>query len=344
MNKINSLESLRGIAAFIVALFHIPAFSFYHVEKGWIGVYFFFSLSGFVIALNYFDRLKDINSLIFFKKKRFLRLYPVHIFMLFVVLLIQIVKIFIIDVLDISYEQKAFEPKSWYTLVDFIQHIFLTQSVTNLGFHLSWNGAAWTISTEFYSYLIFGLVVIILRNNQMLFSIFVILYITFLSEINDFLKPYINFLLLDCLRYFFAGSLMYLIYRNVKFQINDFIFLILLLIIILLNNYLSNYFIFSLIILIVILQKKNNLILKLLNQKYLVYFGTISYSFYMVHFVVFYIFNQFLKILNINFYSGYSEYNFILDTFLTFAYLGICTIISILMFNFLENKFRYKAK
>tara|TARA_X000000950_G_C13875596_1_gene644712 strand:- start:204 stop:1232 length:1029 start_codon:yes stop_codon:yes gene_type:complete len=342
MNKINNLESLRGIAALVVALFHLPALSFYHIESGWLGVYFFFSLSGFVIALNYFEKIKDWNSFINFKKKRFFRLYPVHIFVLILVLLIQTGKIFLVDLLGVSYEQKAFQPSEWFTKLDFFQHIFLTQSVTNLGYHLSWNAAAWTISTEFYTYLIFSLIILSIKNNEIIFSIILILYVVFFDSVANFLKPYINFLLLDCLRYFLIGSLMYLIFKKIKFRINDFFVLSIFFLIIYFNFLFPNYIIYPLIVLIISIQKKENFIFKLLNQKYLVYFGTISYSFYMIHHVTFYIFNQFLKIMNINFYSGVAQYNFFLDTVLTVSYILLGVVASILMYKFIENKIRIK--
>jgi peptidoglycan/LPS O-acetylase OafA/YrhL len=132
--KLNILESSRGVAALFVALYHLPEISFYHISKGFFGVYFFFSLSGFVIALNYFGKIKNFKSLLNFLKKRFLRLYPLHIFFLFLVILIQISKLYLVDFLQINMSQKAFQPQEWFTKLDFIQHIFLIQSITNLGY------------------------------------------------------------------------------------------------------------------------------------------------------------------------------------------------------------------
>jgi len=342
MPKINNLESLRGIAALTVALYHIPGISFYHFKSGWLGVYFFFSLSGFVIALNYFEKIKDWNSFINFKKKRFFRLYPVHIFVLILVLLIQTGKIFLVDLLGISYEQKAFQPSEWYSKLDFFQHIFLTQAVTNLGYFLSWNSAAWSISTEFYTYLIFSLIILSIKNNEVIFFIIVALYIIFFDSVVSFLKVYINFLLLDCLRYFFVGSLTYIIFKKMKFKVNDFSVITILFLSFFFYDLFPNYIIYSLIILVISIQKKENYIYKFLNQKYLVYFGTISYSFYMMHQVIFYIFNQLLKLMNINFYSSTEQYNFILDTTLAALYIFIVTVISAIMYKFIENKIRIK--
>ena len=190
--KLNTLESSRGIAALFVALYHLPENSLYHISKGFYGVYFFFSLSGFVIALNYFERIYNFKSFLNFVKKRFLRLYSLHIFVLFLVLMIQISKLYLVDFLPIKYEQKAFQPQEWFTKLDFIQHIFLTQSITNFGYPFSWNGAAWTISVEFYAYIIFALLIILIRNNQIVFSTIIIIYLFFFEIIFKFLKPFIN--------------------------------------------------------------------------------------------------------------------------------------------------------
>ena len=66
-NKINSLETLRGIAALMVALYHYPSTSFLYFEDGFLAVYFFFSLSGFVITLNYFNKINKLSNSFFLK-------------------------------------------------------------------------------------------------------------------------------------------------------------------------------------------------------------------------------------------------------------------------------------
>ena len=184
-NKINSLETLRGLAALIVAMYHFPSTSFLFVEGGYLGVYFFFSLSGFVIALNYFHVINSYKSLVKFQVKRFFRIYPVHIFVLFLVLGIQVLKLIALKFFNLSTDKEAFTPEYWYALTDFVNHIFLVQAVTNNGYSLSWNSAAWTISTEFYSYLIFGLITLCVRNNRLIFIIISFLFIYFFNIINS---------------------------------------------------------------------------------------------------------------------------------------------------------------
>ena len=112
-NKIDSLETLRGFAALAVAFYHYPSTSFLHIKNGYLGVYFFFALSGFVIALNYFDQIKNINNLIKFQIKRFFRLYPIHIFTLFIVLGIQVLKFLVLKFFNITSGNEAFSPEHW---------------------------------------------------------------------------------------------------------------------------------------------------------------------------------------------------------------------------------------
>ena len=146
-DKINSLETLRGFAALIIALYHYPSTSFLFAKYGHLAVHFFFTLSGFVIALNYFDKINNFKNLIKFQTKRFFRLYPIHIFVLFVVLGIQILKLITINFFNLSSGSDAFAPEDWYTLKDFFHHLFLTQAIFNDSYSMSWNGSAWTIST-----------------------------------------------------------------------------------------------------------------------------------------------------------------------------------------------------
>src|SRR5258708_8409695 len=84
------LDSWRGIAACLVALFHLDAYSHLYggpfLRNSWLFVDFFFVLSGFVIAANYQQRLLDGFGIGRFLLLRLGRRYPVHftIFALFI--------------------------------------------------------------------------------------------------------------------------------------------------------------------------------------------------------------------------------------------------------------------
>ena len=354
---IYGLETLRGLAALAVAFYHYPSESLLFIQKGHMAVYLFFSLSGFVITLNYFRKINNLNSLINFQKKRFFRLYPIHFFVLILVLLIQCLKYVLIE-LGFPAGSEAFtgnpdmESKgtSWYSLKNFILHIFLLQAVIDYGYWLSWNGAAWTISTEFYTYFVFGVMVLISLRKSYLFITLIIIYLIFNQNIFDFVDTYLNLKLhrvfQACLVYFLTGSLMFFIYETLKFRINDFIFFGLVFTSIYFNNYLSNHTLFSILILLVALLKNTSFSYILLNNKILVYLGTISYSFYMIHQVVIYIFIQILKVFNLGYsfsenFSGATGSIFY-DTIITISYTIISIIIAIFMHRYIENKFRIK--
>src|SRR5260221_7765417 len=86
MQRFVVLDSWRGIAACLVALFHFDAYSHLYgvpfLRNSWLFVAFFFVLSGFVIAANYQQRLRDGVGVGRFLFLRLRRLYPLPFAML----------------------------------------------------------------------------------------------------------------------------------------------------------------------------------------------------------------------------------------------------------------------
>lgn len=77
------LDGLRGVAALMVIIFHcfetyVPVFGTQIVNHGYLGVDFFFALSGFVIGYAYDDRWDKMTTWGFFKR-RLTRLHPMVI-------------------------------------------------------------------------------------------------------------------------------------------------------------------------------------------------------------------------------------------------------------------------
>ena len=350
---IYTLETLRGFAAIAVAFFHFPSLSLLYFETGHLAVYFFFCLSGFVITLNYFYRIKTFKNLLNFQIRRFFRLYPIHILVLFIVLIIQILKFFLINN-GLSSGSEAFGP--WYTLKDFILHLFLLQAVVDGGYFLSWNSSAWSISTEFYTYLIFGILVLILRGNKILFIVFLLIYQFYFTELFQYLDKiffgHINNLLNDCLLPFFSGSLMFFIYEKVRFKINDFFLFFLAItsyyLIVFLNNYITItiHLYWAILILIFALLKKNSFIFKILNFRPFVYLGALSYSFYMIHQIVLYVLIQVFKVFDLGFSfsseKASSTGDVFYDTCITILYVLISLIVAAFLHKFIEQRFRIK--
>jgi exopolysaccharide production protein ExoZ len=85
--QLNSLQLYRGLASLLVVFHHSNlilgreleqdiSFNFFHF--GWIGVDFFFVLSGFIIFYIHQSDIGQPHQFKSFIKKRFLRVYPVY--------------------------------------------------------------------------------------------------------------------------------------------------------------------------------------------------------------------------------------------------------------------------
>lgn len=154
-----SLDALRGIAAIMVVLFHTriasSVFDFPLVRNGHLFVDFFFVLSGFVISMNYLDKLSDNGNVGAFLVKRIARLWPLHLFTLSIFVALDAVRL-PWSILDASASSNTFLSKEY--LVELSENIFLLQTFGDNSPNL-FNGPNWSISAEFWTYVVFALVV-----------------------------------------------------------------------------------------------------------------------------------------------------------------------------------------
>lgn len=154
--ELRALTSVRGIAAWLVVLFHIrlsiaglPAPVGAVLEKGYLAVDFFFLLSGFVIWMSWSERLRSggASTIPEFLKRRIARIWPLHLFMLGFGLLLTCA----------LFATGRDTPQ--FPFAELPLHVLLMQ---NWGFTsaLSWNDPAWSISCELAAYLLFPLLVL----------------------------------------------------------------------------------------------------------------------------------------------------------------------------------------
>ncbi|MHC5764547.1 MAG: acyltransferase family protein [Nostoc sp.] len=334
---INSLTSLRGIAALVVVIHH---FCYYGLPKtgstlsaysnffknGYLWVDFFFILSGFIMTHVYADAfylkvsLNNYKSYLF---SRFSRIYPLHIFIISLFIGLEIIKILFLNT-------SAFTGK--FNLTALFANIFLLQAFDLkcpplLWCSTYWNEPAWSISVEFFIYCIFPFLLLFLLKNDSkddliiysftLFSI--LLLITFTRGNLDTIIgiPSIARCGLECI----LGIITYKIYcrGNYKKYLNlNLLAMIAITWIIMIMHYYWNHFrnlhdwlilpAFSLLILAVSI-KNNSVISKFLNSGLMLYIGTISYSIYMVH----WFFQELLKVFwfykfHDVFGKGFTEY------------------------------------
>ena len=96
--KIGALAGARAIPPLMVVMFHFSEGHHYShfrpldllATRGYLWVEFFFVLSGFILTHAYWARLKDLFArpgYLAFLRARLIRLYPLHLFMLLVLLL-----------------------------------------------------------------------------------------------------------------------------------------------------------------------------------------------------------------------------------------------------------------
>lgn len=145
LGKLNALTSFRFFAAALIVLAHSHAvFNLSGINKTFQltqGVSFFFVLSGFILAYNY-DTQQNKPRRAFYVA-RFARIWPAHVVALGIYFVIV---------------QNPFQAATTVDMraVTFASNLLLIQSwVPTEGFVFSYNGVAWSLSTELGFYLLF---------------------------------------------------------------------------------------------------------------------------------------------------------------------------------------------
>jgi peptidoglycan/LPS O-acetylase OafA/YrhL len=154
---------MRGIAALLTVIFHIDLFmggALVHssassiLNRMYLMVDFFFILSGFIMCYVYGDRFTNQVKKSDFKKftiARFSRVYPLH----FVTLLFTIFILFLFGRLGAPRNPILQVDNNAYSIVT---NLLLLHS---MNFHnwFTWVHASWSISTEWWAYMIFPFLV-----------------------------------------------------------------------------------------------------------------------------------------------------------------------------------------
>jgi len=156
--RFKALDSWRGIAALFVAAFHFPTLGYISavpvVRHAYLFVDFFFVLSGFVIAHAARDGFDRPGAAGAFMLRRFGRVYPLYIAVLGAFAVVVALKHVLLSVAGLH---AASEAQSAATASEFLLHAGLMQ-VFGLTQSLSWNWPDWSIAAEFWTYLVFALV------------------------------------------------------------------------------------------------------------------------------------------------------------------------------------------
>lgn len=157
-----TLTPLRGIAALMVVLLHCDLFvaplwdhrQSLLIKKWYLMVDFFFVLSGFVILHVYGSQFATTCRAVDYRRfvvARFARLYPLHL----LTLLWSFAAFWMLKLLK---HPLPLEVEAFFAWPGFFTSLAFMQS---LGWHDTWagNGPAWSVSTEWWTYLVFPVLV-----------------------------------------------------------------------------------------------------------------------------------------------------------------------------------------
>lgn len=304
-SRIQELESVRGIAALLIVFAHLPGwlpevYNFQLFRNAYLMVDLFFVLSGFVIYNAYFGNINNTKELLKFQFLRLGRLYPVHLTFLFLFVIIEFSKYIAYRYFNIYNEKNL--PFSESNSISFLQNIFLIHSIGPNSHPLSFNSPSWSISVEFYTYLLFGLLCIIPKKISLHFLWGIPLISLLLLNI-DATFGFTN--LLRCFTGFFIGCLTARL--NTNFRLNFFsnsyfvtLFVLSLFIFLYLKKqgeFDSTIYALTSILILSIANISDGPIKRFLNLSPLIWLGTVSYSIYMSHQIILWVENQFFRVI-----------------------------------------------
>lgn len=210
--RFTTLDSFRGVCALLVVFYHLHLVGsitelpfFRHAE---VLLNFFFVLSGFVLAHTY--GMKTHLTFKSFFISRVFRLYPLHLVMLLVFITFELVR------------WTAYKKGFYFNNVPFtglfapseiLPNLLLVQAWTTLTETMSFNYPSWTISIEFYIYMLFGgLCMFAMKTRFALFACVSFIAFALIFSGSDLLVERA----LQGLSCFFAGNVTYLVYLQIR--------------------------------------------------------------------------------------------------------------------------------
>lgn len=201
--RLELIQILRGLAAIMVIMYHSNYWNDLFLkwlpfsgafDYGWLGVDFFFVLSGFIITFIHLPDLKSGDNILPFLKKRFLRIFPIY----WIAASLALVYIlFIRHGAPLSDGPKI--TRSVDSVVYILKSYLLIPQKAN--FFL---GVAWTLSYEMLFYLIFATCIKLKFKLSLVvyiswIALIVVKYLFFRSSTNIYLNYIFNPIVIEFL-------------------------------------------------------------------------------------------------------------------------------------------------
>ena len=342
--QLDSLTSLRFFAAAMVVFSH---FAFLQsspsrivrdlyegiFREGYIGVTFFFILSGFILSHSYAGRLVQGMTYREFLATRVARIYPLHLLTLLVAL-------------PIALGSLVTGTRSMSSFVEgFIANLALLQAYSPLvDIHFSMNAPSWSISSEMFFYTLFP--ILVFSRSAFLSCIAATILIAQQTVGSSMDSDTAHFLVYvfppSRIADFIVGILLYKFFAKARppvaamataFQSAS---LIIFFVCVALKNMIpqyaryDSYYIPAMCLIIVSFAWQHGLISKVLSFRKLVFLGNASFSLYLVHQLVIR-YGEYIRIKILN-ASGMSA-----EVMAAIIYLSVSLLLSMILFIFFEN-------
>lgn len=329
----NDIQALRGIAVLLVVLYHlsIPGF-----QGGYIGVDIFFVISGYLIIKKILESLiNEKFSIKHFFVKRVRRILPL---LYFILAITSALSVFIKHPID-----NVFFSKSSLSTLLFIPNFFFWKNINyfNPKTELMHLIHTWSLGVEeqTYFFLPFFLIIsykLVKKSNKKILLLFIFVFLSSYSMyfLGYYFQINATFYLFPfrAWEFFIGGIVAILEIRGIKIS-NKFLDLILIIPILLSASifnpeiYSHNYFIiFPVLFSALFILNENKSWDEIFIFKILIFFGYISYSFYLIHQPIF----------------VFSRLYGVYDVFKPLVFLA-ALILSFFTYVYVEEKFRSKV-
>jgi peptidoglycan/LPS O-acetylase OafA/YrhL len=345
---IKPLTSLRFLFAFMVFASHLGFLSrsesnvlrwiydsIFH--EGYIGVSFFFILSGFILAYNYQDGiLKNQKSKKTFYQARFARIFPLHILTL---------------IISIPLTYGVFFRNKSLWLSQALTNLSLTQSYIPINsIYFSFNAPSWSISDEMFFYLVFPFLILLIpkiRNYKNIFIFSMIAIIPLLTLVIPenyyhqifYINPFTR--VVDFIIGIFIFNMcqtLTLKERRINYNYLEISALVLLIVFFIFHQSIAKvarysfYYWIPMSYLIFSYSFQKGAISKFLSKKIFIHLGEISFGFYMFHQLVL----RYFSIINNKFLHVEND---ILIMIITFTISLVVSHYSFILFETPMNKY-----